>query len=296
MRVLITGINSAIGKLLASKLLSNGCEVIGLGRNLSGEEKYKRIEFDLLKNAKPAISDVDICLHLAALRYSENPELLFRTNVYGTQRILEIAKESGVHKFIYISTGAVYGYRDEPLTEDMEPNPFDMYSLTKYQGELVAKSYSQDFQVIVLRYFFPYGPLTNKNRLINRLIDNILKNRAILLHNENKPVINPIYISDLIDATILVCVKTTSDFEIFNIAGKESVHMLQLASMISDLLGIDAIYEKTGNSYKNMVGDTQKIKQRLKFEPKVSLKQGLKLTTEWYKNDLKNHEHHRFKG
>lgn len=282
MRTLVTGANSPIGKMLASALQENGDEVIGIDKVINSNTDLKIIKFDFLKDSIPKIPNIDTCIHLAALVNSDNAKAFFSINVYATHRVLEIAQEAGASKFIYISTGGIYGYRENALTENNQPEPFDIYSLTKLLGERVCKYHERNLKIIILRYFFPYGPLTNRERLINRLIHRIYNRECILLNRGNQPIINPIYISDLIDATVLASKYTKSKYDVFNVAGGECVSIFQLASMISNLLQRDLICKRTAISCKNMIGDTRKIERKLKFESKVSLNQGLEKTIEWY--------------
>ncbi len=279
MRILITGINSRLGTLIARKLSKNH-EIIGLDLNDQG--KFKTIKFDLGSdnNLDTMLESVDVCLHLAFItdvKYCEEKrKKAYDVNVVGTKKILDYCKNKKVKKFVLISTGGVYGFRDEPLKENMSPRPCDAYSSMKYEAEKLAEKYSKYFDVVVLRLFFPYGPETKVKSLINRLINNVRSGKAIILHKEGKPMINPIFITDLVEATCLFCLREFNGFNIFNIAGPETKSIKEIVLIIASIVGKDPIFEPSNRSFNNMVADINKL--MIHYRPKTKLRQGLKIT------------------
>mgnify|MGYP001573018898 CR=1 FL=1 len=279
MKILVTGISSALGTIIARKLSENH-EVIGLSkRKVKG---FKTISFDLGSTKELRIGSVDVCVHLAFItspEICEKDTMAYRVNVLGTKKLLEYCRKTKVKKFVFISTGGVYGFSNKPLTESMKPRPFDAYSSMKYKAEKTAKNYSKYFDVVVLRYFFPYGPGTKKDSLINRLINNINEGKKITLHNGGKPVINPIFIGDLAQATALFCINDFKGFNIFNIAGPEKASIREISLMISSITGKKQVFKKSNKACRDMVASISKLSRYRK--PKTKLKEGLKITIDY---------------
>lgn len=187
MRILITGINSALASAVADSLA--GHEVIGLGRGQ--HPKYETIVCDL-RDRLPPLPAADVCLHMAFItdpKYcADNHHEAYRVNVAATAGLVAAAP-----RFVLASTGYVYGFQDGPLDEEMPLAPHDAYSAMKLAAEAAAARHSS---AAVLRYFFPYGPSTKPGGVINRLIGNIAAGEEIDLHEDNRPRTNPIFISD----------------------------------------------------------------------------------------------------
>ena len=189
-----------------------------------------------------------------------------------------------VKKFILISTGGVYGFSDKVLKEDMRPRPFDAYSSMKYGAEQLVKRYCDCFDVVILRYFFPYGPETKQETLINRLINNIKSGEKIILHNDGKPVINPIFITDLVEATCLFFVAKFNGFNIFNIAVSENASIRKIALIIGFILDKEAVFETNNNVSKDMVASIDKLS--MYYKPRIELRQGLKMTIDFLESNV----------
>jgi len=276
MKILITGINSALGILIARKLSENH-EIIGLGTRDLGE--FKTIKFDLGSNKKFDMEPVDVCLHLAFItdpKLCEKNKDAYKINILGTKKILDYCIKKKIKKLILASTGGVYGFSNHTLKEDTRPNPYNLYSSMKLQAENAAKACSDYFDVVILRYFFPYGPETKKKSLINNLARNITKGKKNLLHNNGKPIVNPIFITDLVEATSVLCTKNTKRFDIFNIAGPDKMSVKNISLLIALLTKKKALFKPSNKMYGDMVADIKKVSKY--YKPQIGLKEGLKIT------------------
>jgi len=278
MKVLITGINGFIGKNLALSL-ENRYEIIGLSRDSVGKKKIQIIKHDITNKNFPDM-EVDAIFHMAALTdldfCTKNPKMAYEVNVKGTENVLEFAKETGVKKMVYASTGGVYGSHKKELIESMKPAPENEYSATKYKGELLCKKYSRFLSISVLRYFFPYGPFSDKKRLMPGLFDNINMGHPVMVSKCGGPMLNPIYISDAVSGTKKALEKATG-FEVFNMAGKEVVSIMELAEKIGTISGKNVIFKFRENGKEvNFIGNMEKAKKILGYIPKVKLDEGLK--------------------
>ncbi len=194
----------------------------------------------------------------------------YRVNVEGTVRLLEQSR-----RFLFVSTGSVYGHQDRPLNEDLEPEPGDEYAAMKRVAE---KEVGNHPNAAVLRYFFPYGPATKPGALVNRLIGNIVAGEAVELHEGGRPRINPIYISDLAEATRIFCLGSATG--IYNVAGGEVVSIRDLAELIGKAAGKRPLFRPSGKKIKDLVGRTEPLLRM--FRPAVSLAVGVRRTVEYW--------------
>jgi len=265
MRILITGITSALGSAIADSL--EGHEVIGLARR--EHEGYPTICCDL-RAALPRLPEVDVCLHLAFAndpRYcKEHSGEAHRINVLATKQLLKIAS-----RFVFISSGSVCGFQDGLSSETVVPAPADDYARMKLEAENVVASHQRR---AVLRWFYPYGPGTKPESLVNRLIRRVEADEEIPLHNDGRPCINPIFITDLVAATRVFCVGHLEG--VYNVAGREVVSIEELARLIGEAVGRRPIFRMTGQPIQDMAGSTAKLSEF--YRPKVSLQDGLSRT------------------
>jgi nucleoside-diphosphate-sugar epimerase len=270
MKILITGMSSALGKAIAGSF--TGHEVTGLDRKKHGH--YPTILCDL-REGVPALPRFDICLHLAFVTdpkiCRQSPAEAHTVNVLATKSLLACAR-----RFVFISTGYVYGFRDEVLHEDLRPEPSDDYAAMKLQAEEVVHGHENS---VVLRYFFPYGPATKPNSLVNRLIRTITLGQKVNHHAQGKPRTNPIYIDDLAEATRRFCLGAWRG--LYNVAGLEVVSIAELAEMIGAALGKRPAFHPSGQLVRDMVGGT--VKSLEVFRPAFDLRTGLDITARHFR-------------
>jgi len=177
MPVLVTGGLGHIGSWVCHELIKRGEDVIVTGRNprrvsyLQGMEPHiKFVPADVVDQAsiyrlfadqKGAIEGV---VHIAGLMggpfFATNPRHHIYTNTMGTVDMLEAARVFGVRRFIYISSGAVYGVRDDIPREDQAMTPGDLYGAAKASAEFFGLQYANEFGIDfrALRVYFAYGP------------------------------------------------------------------------------------------------------------------------------------------
>ena len=276
MKILITGISSSLGTLIARRL-SQHHEITGISTRKFRE--FKTINFDLGSDRDLDIGPVDLCIHLAFITdpyICEKDARAYKVNIIGTKKILDYCKNEKIKKFVLASTGGVYGFSDKILKEDFKPRPYDAYSSMKYQAEEMAKKYSNYFEVLILRYFFPYGPETKRDSLINNLIYKVVNGRRIILHEEGKPVINPIYINDAVEVTNLLCLKKFKGTNIINVAGPESASIKEITQMIASIMGKKPVFQPSKEVFKDMAASIKKLSKY--YKPRITLKEGLKMT------------------
>lgn len=226
---------------------------------------------------------VNVVIHLAMDPGRDETRRLetYKVNTLSTLYLLEYGRNIGIDKFLFASSGSVYGFGDMPFTEEDKFVATDFYSLTKWQSELLVNNYSGCFEVIICRYFFPYGP-GQKGKLIPNLIESVQNKRKIIIKNEGNPRINPIYIDDLVECTLRLLEQNESGT--FNVAGSEVTSILELSKVIAEVLNIEPVYKFVkDDSAKDLIADTTRAQLKLRFKPKVGLKKGITETIKAYK-------------
>lgn len=284
-KILITGSSGFIGSHLRENLSASNkllyCLYNTHSSNLSRNNvSYIQQDFNQLLDINKLPQDVDCIIHLAANvdKKTENSEL-FRINTVSTLNLLEYGKTIGIKKFIFASTGGVYGYHPHSLQEESAINPIDFYSLSKYESEILVNYYSQYFSTIILRFFFPYGTKQHKS-IIPLLVNKIKNQEKIIIYNDGNPKINPIYITDVID--IINKSMSLDGQNILNVAGDEVISIKELSNLISRYMGSKPIFEYVRDSnITDLVGDNTKIKDIFGVTPKISLEQGIQNYISW---------------
>jgi nucleoside-diphosphate-sugar epimerase len=265
MRILITGINSALADAVARELTHH--EVIGLGRK--PHSRLPTVLCDLARGLPP-LPDVDVCLHMAALTdpgyCAGHPDEAHRVNVSATAALLD-----RVPRLVFVSTGSVYGFHEGVRQEGDGVRPEDEYARTKAiaEGEVLHRQ-----NATVLRYFYPYGPATKPTSLVNRLATAIRAGTTIELHEGGQPRLNPMYITDLAAATRHFCLHELPG--VYNVAGAEAVAIERLAELIGKALGGQPRFRPSGRVVNDLLGSTDKLGAF--FRPTVPLAEGVHRT------------------
>lgn len=157
-KILISGSSGFIGSNLIENLCVNNKLLYCLYNTQlvvkMNNTTYIQQDFNKPLDISKLPQDIDCIIHLAATfnKKSENPEL-FQINTVSTLNLLDYGRKIGIKKFIFASTGGIYGYYTHPLKEENAKNPLDFYSLSKYESEILVDYYSQYFSTIILRFF-----------------------------------------------------------------------------------------------------------------------------------------------
>src|SRR3989344_1284924 len=205
MRILVTGADGFVGTNLIKKLLKGKENIRILVRNDSKVDLPVETFYGDIRNKnsiKKAFKNIDIVIHLAAVHGDISLQELNETNLDGLKNVLELSKENKVKHIIYYSSVAVYGEAIN-INEDSQYYPYDNYGLSKKYGEELIEEYKKDnkINITTIQPAHIYGPGGNSN--INNLIKTICKKHFVLFGSGNN-LINIVYISDLIEATIKI--------------------------------------------------------------------------------------------
>ena len=282
MKILITGANGLLGSRVAG-YLSKEHEVYAIVRKIPDvkihDVKYHVVDFSRNWSFYGLPDQVDTIIHLAQSDNFRNfPEKaldIFLVNVDSTARLLEYARLVKASKFIYASSGGVYGCGNTEFDENSPLGLHDelgYYLGSKLCGEILVQNYTSCFNVIALRLFFVYGPKQNRSMLIPRLIDNIKSKQKIYLNGPDGIKINPIHVNDAAES-LVKSLNLNSSYKI-NIAGFEVLSIKQIATIIGSKLGVEPFFEINELKQKNLIANIDLMKDML-ISPSIPFTDGV---------------------
>ena len=285
MKIVLTGATGFVGGALLPRLATTHglVSVARQPRPSDIPDSVDWIELDLAKPFDVAAlpAQTDAVIHLAqSKRYREFPDGaddVFGVNVASTFALLEYARAAGASKFVFASTGGVYGASDRPLSESDRLNPLNFYLSSKYSAESFVASYRPLFQTIVFRFFFVYGP-GQTGMMVPSLLQRVVEGQPITIQGDPGIRTNPIYVDDA--AAVFEPALALADSDLFNIAGDEAVTIRQLVELMEQASGRNATVQSApGDLDGDLIGDNTRMKEILGVTPATSLLNGLRSMT-----------------
>ncbi len=222
-------------------------------------------------------------------RSIEDPQIFIKTNVLGTQTLLEVGRRQGISRFIQISTDEVYGSLGATgyFTESTPLAPNSPYSASKAGADLLVRAYckSFNFPAIISRCSNNYGPYQFPEKLIPLVITNALEGRELPIYGDGLNIRDWIYVDDHSRALDLV-LHRGREGEIYNIGGKSEQTNLEIVKFIVKELGkpeslITFVRDRPGHDRRYAI-DSGKLREELGWEPQTSFQEGLQKTVRWY--------------
>jgi UDP-glucose 4-epimerase len=306
-KILVTGGAGFIGSHLGDRLVKEGYEVVVLDNFFSGKIENLKHHlgsgmFYLVKgdvrssdNVKEAIRNVDAVFHLAAIvsvpLSIEKPLLVNDVNVGGTLNLLEASLKADVKRFIYTSSSAVYGEVNHlPIDERCPADPISPYAVSKLAAEYYCKVFYENYglNTLCLRYFNVYGPRQAKNSysgVITLFIDRLKQRKPPIIYGDGLQTRDFVHVRDIIEANMLALNFQQGFGEVINVGNGKPTTINQLAEVLLELSGRSELKPKyvapRKGDIRNSCADISKAKTALGYEPKVTLKNGLRtlLTT-----------------
>lgn len=310
MNFLITGVAGFLGSSLANYLVREGHQVRGLDDLsagnpdvLSQDVLFTRGDINDRPKLWTLLQDVDCVYHLAA-RVSVPESILYpreynATNVGGTVCLMEAMRDVGVRRVVFISSGAVYGDQGEqPLQETVFPNPRSPYAVSKLAAEYYVRSIGDlwGIDTVSLRVFNAYGPGQHLPPSHAPVIPNYLRQAmrggTLVMHGDGTQTRDYVFVDDVVSAMISAATAPDIDNLVINIGSGTETSIRDLIKIIMEVTGVktDAIYnQRTDPGVSRMRADINLAKEKLGFQPRFSLADGLRLTVERdvrFKRDL----------
>ncbi len=235
---------------------------------------------------------VDVIIHLAAragVRPSiSNPMAYQRTNVLGTQVLLDFAKDTGVKQFVFASSSSVYGVnKNLPWKEEEQLQPISPYAMTKLSGEGAGHVFSHlhGIRFIALRFFTVYGPSQRPDLAIHKFTRSILKDQPIPMYGDGSTSRDYTYVKDIVKGILSAIDYRESMFEIINLGNHYSVSLNDLIGEIEAVVGkkarIENMPEQAGD-VPHTFADISKAQNLLNYQPSTRLQEGLQEFYKWF--------------
>lgn len=307
-KILVTGGAGFIGSNFIRYMLNryDDYEIINLDvltycgnlENLSGIEdnsNYSFIKGDIAD--RELISEItvnmDYIINFAAEshvdRSIEDPGVFIKSNILGTQVLLDAAKENNVKKYLQVSTDEVYGSLDKTgyFTESTPLAPNSPYSASKASADLMVRAYNKTFDlpVNITRCSNNYGPYQFPEKLIPLMISNALENKPLPVYGDGMNVRDWLHVYDHCTAIDLVLHKGKLG-EIYNIGGNNEKANIEIVKLILKNLGKDEslirfVKDRPGHDRRYAI-DSFKIQEELGWKPEYTFETGITETIQWY--------------
>ncbi len=290
-------------------------------QNLAAAMQHPRftlLEEDIVEiDAFPA---VDYVFHLAAqagvrASWGRSFAIYTRDNIQATQRLLDfyatdVVAAEGLKRFVYSSSSSVYGDIELPMREDRMVQPVSPYGVSKLAAEHLCYLYWKNYGVptVSLRYFTVYGPRQRPDMGINKFVRAIQKGDPITIYGDGTQTRDFTYIDDAVAANVAAALAAHSSDpadpadaghtragaagpntagilgETFNIGGGNRISVIDLIHAIEDATGRTALLhyaDEQKGDVQDTWADAQKAKERLGWEAKVRIQEGLKRYVAW---------------
>jgi nucleoside-diphosphate-sugar epimerase len=301
---LVTGGAGFIGGHLVERLCADGWRVRVLDDFSSGKEENLagvdgRVELlrgdvrdaDLLAKA---LRGVEVVFHQAAMasvpRSVAEPILTNSVNVGGTLAVLDAARLAGVRRVVYAASSSAYG--DAPGLPKIETMPVDLlspYALQKHAGESYCRLYTELYglETVALRYFNVYGPRQDPKSeyaaVIPKFITACLRGESPTIFGDGEQTRDFVMVYDAVQANLLAADAPRAAGRVFNIAAGRRTSLNDLISVIREETGAKAQPHHAPpreGDVRDSVASLESARELLGYEPRVALREGLRVTIE----------------
>ena len=309
-KVLVTGGAGFVGSFLCDRLINEGHEVIVIDNFFTGKKSnllhlQDNPNFELIRHdiVQPILVEVDWIFNLACpaspVHYQYNPVKTVKTSVIGTLNMLGLAKRVKA-SILQASTSEVYGdpkVHPQPENYVGNVNPVGLRSCYD-EGKRVAETLMMDYHrqskidVKIVRIFNTYGPRMNADdgRVVSNFIVAALRGEPIVIHGDGRQSRSFCYVTELVDAlyrmmktenfTGPVNTGNPDEFTVIELAEK----VIEMTNSVSKILKVDAREDDP----LRRKPDISLAKQRLGWQPKITLQEGLRPTIDYFENLLKD--------
>lgn len=296
MNIAVVGGNGLVGSRLIKRLASDENKIYAfverMPQELVGNCKYivaDLSEFGTLAREMMG-KEIDVAVHNAAISHPklcfDNPYKMYHVNVDGTLNVLEACKLSGVKRFIYISSGAVYGKtKYDSVNEDLKLYPLSPYSASKVAGEAIALNYGMD--ALALRLSCLYGPGRIMPEPINLLLTEAVRTDRINWPKGIDQSYDYIFVDDCVEAIALVTLNSNHKYNIYNVGGGEEVSYRRIVAAVKRKKPELEIEIGEGDLGYDNHGpfNILRMKEDFGWQPQTSIEEGISLYYDYLINN-----------
>ncbi len=322
MRLLVTGGAGFIGSNFVRYVLAEhaDCAVVNLDkltyagnlenlRDVEADPRYRFVRGDVaapadveraVQAAREAFGGLDAVVHFAAEshvdRSIEDPQVFVRTNVLGTQVLLDAARRHAVGRFLQVSTDEVYGSLgegDAPWTEDSPPAPNSPYAASKAAADLLARACGRTYglPVLITRCSNNYGPYQFPEKLIPLAVTNALAGEEVPVYGDGRHVRDWIHVEDHCRAVDLV-LRRGRPGEVYNVGGENEARNIDVVRAVLRELGlpdepgtpgcpIRFVADRPGHDRRYAMS-SDRLRRELGWRRRWAFADGLRQTVRWY--------------
>lgn len=306
-RVLVTGGAGFIGNEVARQLIAAGAEVTVVDNLVNGklanladidQQRLTVAQTDIRDQAAMAdlVKDRDLILHLACLgvRHSLHAPLEnHAVNATATLQLLELARQAGVKRFVYVSSSEIYGTaRTAPMTEEHPQFPMTVYGAAKLAGERYTDAYWRTWRypTTVIRPFNAFGPRSHhegdSGEVIPKFMLRAMAGKPLIIHGDGEQTRDFIFVGDTARGIIEAALHDGAIGETLNLGNGREVTVNELANQIARILpgrniGIEHGADRPGD-VRRLIADSSRAERLFGFRPRVSLHEGLEVLRDWY--------------
>lgn len=301
-----------VGSHLCEALLSKGLRVICIDNLITGDKKniehflhnpqFSFVEHDI---TQPVLdqSQIDYIFHLASpaspnknskKSYIAFPIETLQVNSHGTYHLLELAKKNSA-AFLFASSSEIYGDPEispqpESYFGNVNPNGVrSVYDEGKRFGEAITQAYHRkyDANTRIIRIFNTYGPQMQKDdgRVVSNFINQAITNQPLTIYGKGTQTRSFCFVSDMVEGLQAAMFTPNTSGEVFNLGNPDERTISELATIINEMTvsASEIVFEDLPeDDPKSRRPDISKAKEKLHWEPKVTLTQGLKKTIEYF--------------
>jgi len=307
LRVVVTGAAGFIGSHLSERLIADGHDVLGLDsftdyysrdskeQNLAAARAHRNFTFHeldlVVADLEAALEGADVVYHLAGQpgvrpSWGHQFDRYARDNILATQRLLEHLKGSRLKRLVFAGSSSVYGDAESfPTRESALPRPVSPYGVTKLAAEHLAFLYTRNFglPVVSVRYFTVYGPRQRPDMAFSRFMSGLAAGESIEVYGDGEQTREFTYVSDAVEGTIKAAAADVAG-QVFNLGGGSRVTINKVLSTLEEISGLEVRRKElplAPGDPRHTGASINLARERLAWEPRVGLHDGLKRQWEW---------------
>jgi len=307
-RVVVTGAAGFIGSHLCERLLADGHEVVGIDsfsdyyarerkeENLRRARAHQAFTLEMADlvdaDLRRILDGATVVFHLAGQTgvrpsWGGHFDRYVHDNIVATQRLLESLRGTDIQKLVFASSESVYGDAEMfPTKESALPRPVSPYGMTKLAAEHLAFVYMRSFGIpaTALRYFTVFGPRQRPDMAFCRFMQALVDNQEIEIFGDGEQTREFTYVSDAVDGTVKAASADVVG-QIINLGGGSRVTVNRVLDTLEDISRIKVRRRHlaaTPGDLRHTGASINLARERLGWEPRVSLREGLTRQWEWF--------------
>ena len=296
-RVVVTGGAGFIGSHLVQSLLKSGADVLVVDDFRLGRREHLDdgpaghltvIEGDIrsAEDLRPVAEFApDTVFHMAALHFipycNAHPQEALDVNILGLDAVIRAVRPAPLRAFVFPSSGAVYGFGDEPWPETAPARPDEIYGISKWMGEQIMARFHADrpeLRTVVARLFNTYGPRETNPHVLPEVMKALRAGKTIELGNL-WPQRDLIYVTDTACA-LVAAAQGGPGLEVFNVGTGTGTTIEDVMETIGEITGHPADVRQVPGRMRDgdghLVSDPQKLMQATGWKPEYGLEAGLR--------------------